>query len=255
MPKNVNEFLGNIGSFCRHVFLKQHVHSWGDVLLTAYLSIYVLPSYLPPWRLRVKQFSFTKPDDSVRDEETMHWGVLLCLQNCKTKFIWILTVNDRFAWSLYGSSCCPIYTWSILHRKSKIMECQNLGDLRFSGGRNTSTFHLKTFHLTSLLPRLPPSFKGAPSPTGQVAAPFSFLTSPYLHIFHRAGYSALKMEAENSSETSVSLQDYTAAQYYSYQRVRRDQVTLGYLHTSILHHALHTIKRNWRNITKLWTWT
>jgi hypothetical protein len=190
-------------------FLKQQiklymyqVHSCGDVLLTAYLSIYVLPSYVPPWRLRVKQFSFSKPD-CFREEETTHWGVSLFLQNCKPKFIWILTVNNRFAWTLYGSWCCPIYTWPILHRKSKTMGCQNLGDLRFSRGETRLLSSSKHFiSPPPPLPRLPASFMGAPSPTGPVAAPFSFLASPCLHL-HRAAYSALKIEAEGSSETSV----------------------------------------------------
>jgi hypothetical protein len=32
-------------------------------------------------------------------------------------------------------------------------------------------------------------------------------------------------------------------------------VTLGSVQTSILHHSLHTIKHNWRNVNKLWAWT
>lgn len=171
------------------------VHTCADVLLTAYLSIYVLPSCVPPWRLRVKQFSFSSPD-SFR-EETTHWGVSLFLQNCEPKFIWMLTANDRFAWTLYSSSCCPIYTW-----KSKTVECQNLGDLRFSRSETCLLSSSKHFISPLFPPRLPPSFKGALSPTGPVAAPF-FLTSPYLHIFHRAAYSALKMEAECYYETYV----------------------------------------------------
>jgi hypothetical protein len=163
----------------------------------------------------------------------------------------ILSVNDSFP-ELLTAACVAWFTPDLYYIENVKQWKVKMWESRGSHGAKHACFSpqnisscLSSPTFTSILSR------GRRLPLARSQPRFLFLL-PHAYIF----FTARRILHKVPPKRPCSLPDYTTSQYYSYQRVaRRNQVTLGSLQTCILHHALHTIKQNWKNVNKLWTWT
>jgi hypothetical protein len=115
------------------------------------------------------------------------------------------------------------------------------GKYKVLTGWKTAPFVLKTFYLASRPPTcLPPPFWGPPSPIGSFAAPFSSLTSPYLHLYTaRRTLLPCRWRQQVPLKRRCHLPDYTVSPHCSYQDVchsgvvTSEQVALRFFKTFI----------------------